>query len=99
MRKLLLKLVLSNAVLLWYAAPVAALLCFTEPVEAEDRAVTPISEAPQGIQVSVVNGKLVVTNSAPNPPVAVSKSGAVLDAQEDSDEIHALMPAHIQSLV
>jgi soluble lytic murein transglycosylase-like protein len=89
MRKKILKAVLSSAALLWFAAP----------VRAEDRAVTPISEAPQGIQVSVVDGKLVVTNSAPNRPVVVSKSGAVVDAQEDIDEIHAQMPANIQSLV
>lgn len=88
MRKTILKTVLSGGALLW---------SFQVPVQAEDRAVTPVSEAPQGIQVSVVNGKLVVTNSAPNPPVVLTKSGAVVPqgSRAQNDE----MPAHLQSLV
>jgi len=64
---------------------------FTATARAEDRAVTPISDDPQGIQVSVVKGKLVVTNTAPNPPVVFSPA-PVREAPES-------MPTHIQSLV
>lgn len=85
MRKTVLKIVLSSTAILWG---------LEVPVWGEDRAVTPISEAPQGIKVSVVEGKLVVTNSAPNPPVVVSGSGARLPAANDNG-----MPAHLQSLV
>jgi soluble lytic murein transglycosylase-like protein len=64
---------------------------FTATARAEDRAVTPVSDEPQGIQVSVVKGKLVVTNTAPNPPVVFSPA----PVREASDS----MPTHIQSLV
>ena len=64
---------------------------FTATARAEDRAVTPISDEPQGIQVSVVKGKLVVTNAAPNPPVVFSPA----PVREAPDS----MPTHIQSLV
>jgi soluble lytic murein transglycosylase-like protein len=64
---------------------------FTATARAEDRAVTPVSGEPQGIQVSVVEGKLVVTNTAPNPPVVFS-SAPVREAPDS-------MPSHIQSLV
>jgi len=88
MRKALLKTVLSGG-MLWWSLEV--------PVRAEDRAVTPTPESSQGIKVAVVNGKLVVTNSAPNAPVVVSGSGVVLQAAIQNDDNE--MPAHIQSLV
>ena len=62
-------------------------------VRAQDRAVTPISDAAQGLQVSAVQGKLVVTNAAHNPPLLVSEPVAV--RQIDDTE----MPEHIQLLV
>lgn len=83
MRKTVLRIVFSSAAVLWGVEV---------PVRGEDRAVTPISEAPQGLKVSVVEGKLVVTNSAPNPPVVSSGSGTKPDAAND-------MPAHLQELV
>jgi soluble lytic murein transglycosylase-like protein len=64
---------------------------FTATARAEDRAVTPKSDEPQGIQVSVVKGKLVVTNTAPNPPVVFSPA----PVREAPDS----MPTHIQTLV
>jgi soluble lytic murein transglycosylase-like protein len=60
-------------------------------VRAQDRAVTPISDAAQGLQVSAVQGKLVVTNAAHNPPLVVSQPVR----QDDDTE----MPEHIQVLV
>ena len=71
----------------------AFLWVFTATARAEDRAVTPISDEPQGIQVSVVKGKLVVTNTAPNPPVVLSPA-PVREAPAPD-----FMPTHIQSLV
>src|SRR4030095_3948264 len=62
-------------------------------VRAQDRAVTPISDAAQGLQVSAVQGKLVVTNAAHNPPLVVSQPVAV--RQNGDTE----MPEHIQVLV
>jgi soluble lytic murein transglycosylase-like protein len=77
-------ILIGSAAFLWGLATTA---------RAEDRAVTPTSENPQGIQVSVVQGKLVVTNTAtaPNPPVVFSPA-PVREAPES-------MPEHIQSLV
>jgi len=76
------KILIGSAAFLWG---------FTGTARAEDRAVTPISDEPQGIQVSVVKGKLVVTNTAPNPPVVFSPA----PVREAPDS----MPTHIQSLV
>ena len=71
----------------------AFLWVFAATARAEDRAGAPTSEEPQGIQVSVVKGKLVVTNTAtaPNPPVVFSPA----PVREAPDS----MPDHIQSLV
>src|SRR5688572_8340345 len=72
----------------------AALLgCLPSTVRAQDRAVTPISDAAQGLQVSAVQGKLVVTNAAHNPPLVVTQPVAVRQTPEPA------MPEHIQSLV
>jgi soluble lytic murein transglycosylase-like protein len=62
-------------------------------VRAQDRAVTPISNAAQGLQVSAVQGKLVVTNAAHNPPLLPSQPVAVRQTNEKE------MPEHIQTLV
>jgi soluble lytic murein transglycosylase-like protein len=70
---------------------VAFLWGFTATARAEDRAVTPVSDEPQGIQISVVKGKLVVTNTAPNSPVVLSPA----PVREAPDP----MPSHIQKLV
>jgi hypothetical protein len=78
------KILIGSAAFLWG---------FTGTARAEDRAVTPISDEPQGIQVSVVKGKLVVTNTAPNPPVVVSPAPVREAPGPDS------MPDHIQTLV
>ena len=63
------------------------------PARAEDRPLTPISDATQGIVVSVVNGKLVVRDAAPNPPVVPAPPAGGRAALDVS------MPEHIQSLV
>ena len=60
---------------------------------AEDRPLTPISDAAQGIVVSVVEGRLVVRDAAPNPPVVHAQASGV------RAELDASMPDHIQSLV
>lgn len=68
-------------------------------VRAEDRAVTPISDAAPGLQVSSAQGKLVVTNAASNPPLVPSNT---LPSQPVAKPVHALdesMPPSIQSLV
>jgi len=78
------KILIGSAAFLWG---------FTAMARAEDRAVTPGSDEPQGIQVSVVKGKLVVTNTAPNPPVVVSPAPVREAPGPDS------MPNHIQTLV
>jgi len=62
-------------------------------VRAQDRAVTPISDTAQGLQVSAVQGKLVVTNAAHNPPLLVSQPVSV---RPNND---AKMPEDIQTLV
>jgi soluble lytic murein transglycosylase-like protein len=62
-------------------------------VRAQDRAVTPISDEEQGLQVSAVQGKLVVTNAAHNPPLLLAQPVAV----RQSDDVE--MPEHIQALV
>jgi soluble lytic murein transglycosylase-like protein len=59
-------------------------------VRAQDRAVTPISDAAQGLQVQAVQGKLVVTNAAHNPPLQPV-------AVRQNDDIE--MPEHLQVLV
>ena len=64
-------------------------------VRAQDRAVTPVSDAAQGLQVSAVQGKLVVTNAAHNPPVLVSQPVAVPVRQHDDAD----MPEDLQALV
>ena len=62
-------------------------------VRAQDRAVTPISDAAQGLQVSAVQGKLVVTNAAHNPPLLRSQPAAVRQIPDSA------MPEHILGLV
>lgn len=62
-------------------------------VRAQDRAVTPVSDAAQGLQVSAVQGKLVVTNAAHNPPLLVSPPVAVRPIDDTQ------MPERIQVLV
>jgi soluble lytic murein transglycosylase-like protein len=62
-------------------------------VRAQERAVTPISDAAQGLQVSAVQGKLVVTNAAHNPPLLLSPPVAV----RQNDDV--AMPEDIQVLV
>jgi soluble lytic murein transglycosylase-like protein len=62
-------------------------------VRAQDRAVTPISNAAQGLQVSAVQGKLVVTNAAHNPPLLLSQPVGVRQTNDKE------MPEHIQALV
>jgi soluble lytic murein transglycosylase-like protein len=59
-------------------------------VRAQDRAVTPISDAAQGLQVQAVQGKLVVTNAAHNLPLQP------IDVRQNDD---AEMPEHLQVLV
>jgi soluble lytic murein transglycosylase-like protein len=61
----------------------------TLSARAEDRPLTPISDSAERLVVSVVNGRLVVTNAAPNPPVVPAQTG----------QFDASMPQHIQSLV
>jgi soluble lytic murein transglycosylase-like protein len=75
-------ILIGSAAFLWGSTLIA---------RAEDRAVTPMSDEPQGIQVSVVKGKLVVTNAAPNPPVVFSPA-PVREAPES-------MPTYIETLV
>src|SRR5687767_16007010 len=63
-------------------------------VRAQDRAVTPISDAAQGLQVSAVQGKLVVTNAAhKNPPLVRPQPVAVRQIPENA------VPEHLQGLV
>jgi soluble lytic murein transglycosylase-like protein len=62
-------------------------------VRAQDRAVTPISDTAQGLQVSAVQGKLVVTNAAHNPPLLRPQPVAVRQISESA------MPEHLQGLV
>lgn len=63
-------------------------------VRAQDRAVTPASDAAQGLQVSAVQGKLVVTNAAHNPPLVSSQPAAARRNDDDTE-----MPEHLQVLV
>jgi soluble lytic murein transglycosylase-like protein len=63
-------------------------------VRAQDRAVTPISDAAQGLQVSAAQGKLVVTNAAHNPPLVSSQPAAARQNDDDTE-----MPEHLQVLV
>jgi soluble lytic murein transglycosylase-like protein len=78
-------------------------------VWAEDRAVTPLSDAPQALQVSTAQGKIVVTNTAPNapllpaPPTGAARpsttpvsGAAVVPSRTPLDKA---MPASIQTLV
>jgi len=71
-------------------------LCWSFPlvIRAQDRPVTPISgTATQGIQVSAVEGKLVVRNAAPNPPLVPAQPAVVRQTLDKG------MPEYIQSLV
>jgi soluble lytic murein transglycosylase-like protein len=77
-------ILIGSAALLWIL-PLTA--------RAEDRPVTPVSDAPEGTQVSVVKGMRVMTNAAPNSPVVFSQYAALSTAFDRG------MPAHIQSLV
>jgi soluble lytic murein transglycosylase-like protein len=77
-------MILDSAALLW-SLPLT--------VRAQDRAVTPISDIAQGLQVSAVQGKLVVTNTAHNPPLKVSKPVSVRQIPD------TVMPENIQALV
>ena len=79
-----LRMILVSAALVW-SLPLT--------VRAQDRAVTPISDAAQGLQVSAVQGKLVVTNAAHNPPLVRPQPVAVRQISESS------MPEHLQGLV
>ena len=81
-------ILVSSAALLW-GLPLTA--------RAQDRPVTPVSDSVQGLQVSAIQGKLVVTNSAPNPPLVPAKVPEVsptLDKGLDKG-----MPEYIQLLV
>jgi soluble lytic murein transglycosylase-like protein len=82
-------ILVSSAALLW-GLPLTA--------RAEDRPVTPVSDSVQGLQVSATQGKLVVTNSAPNPPLVPAKTVDVrpTDVRPTMDKG---MPEYIQSLV
>ena len=77
-------ILVSSAALLW-GLPLTA--------RAQDRPVTPVSDSAQGLQVSAVQGKLVVTNSAPNPPLVPAKAADVRPTLDKG------MPEYIQSLV
>jgi soluble lytic murein transglycosylase-like protein len=72
----------------------AALLDLPLSAQAQDRAVTPISDAAQGLQVSAVQGKLVVTNAAHNPPLLQQAESVPVRQSLDNG-----IPEHIQSLV
>jgi soluble lytic murein transglycosylase-like protein len=77
-------MILVSAALLW-SLPLT--------VRAQDRAVTPTSNAAQGLQVSAVQGKLVVTNTAHNPPLQTSRPVSLRQIPD------TVMPEHIQTLV
>ena len=77
-------ILVSSAALLW-GLPLTA--------RAQDRPVTPVSDSVQGLQVSAIQGKLVVTNSAPNPPLVPAK------VPEVSPTLDKGMPEYIQLLV
>jgi soluble lytic murein transglycosylase-like protein len=62
-------------------------------VQAQDRAVTPVSDSAQGIQVSAVQGKLVVRNAAPNPPLVPPQPVAVRQTVDTG------MPEYMQTMV
>ena len=80
-----LRMILVSAALVW-SLPLT--------VRAQDRAVTPISDAAQGLQVSAVQGKLVVTNAAhKNPPLVRPQPVAVRQIPENA------VPEHLQGLV
>ena len=81
-------ILVSSAALLW-GLPLTA--------RAQDRPVTPVSDSAQGLQVSAIQGKLVVTNSAPNPPLVPAK---VTDVRPTLDKgLDKGMPEYIQLLV
>ncbi len=77
-------ILVSSAALLW-GLPLTA--------RAQDRPVTPVSDSVQGLQVSALQGKLVVTNSAPNPPLVPAKVPEVRPTLDKG------MPEYIQLLV
>ena len=77
-------ILVSSAALLW-GLPLT--------VRAQDRPVTPVSDSAQGLQVSAIQGKLVVTNSAPNPPLVPPKVAEVRPTLDKG------MPEEFQSLV
>lgn len=78
-------ILVSSAALLW-SLPLTAV--------AEDRPVTPVSDTAPGIQVSAVEGKLVVTNAGRNAPLLPVKPVA-----ERQKPLDAGMPEYIQQLV
>ena len=81
-------ILVSSAALLW-GLPLTA--------RAQDRPVTPVSDSAQGLQVSATQGKLVVTNSAPNPPLVPAN---VTDVRPTLDKgLDKGMPEYIQLLV
>jgi soluble lytic murein transglycosylase-like protein len=84
MQKRILTTVLCSAALLLLILPGIAL--------AEDIS----SEAAAKIQVTVVNGKIVVTNAAPNPPVVLQSASESISAAPSLDP---RMPAYYQELV
>ena len=82
----------------------AALLVLPSVGQAQDRAMTPVSEEAQGLQVSSVQGKLVVTNAAHNTPIlppqkSPSPQPVVARPVVTQQTLDDAMPEDIQVLV
>lgn len=75
-------ILVSSAALLW-GLPLT--------VQAQERPVTPIADSAQGIQVSAVEGRIVVTNLGRNAPL--------IPVEPASKPVNQAMPEYIQSLV